>query len=217
MTMKSITLADAFRAILRAMWPQRPALVDEIQSSRYFHDARWCHCRLRRIDLEAQAADDALAVLRDAIVSQSIRLRGWLGDNLPADIEHMEVAWNGIHVFDNTLEVYGERGRTLRTYRNVHCYAADIATLIGAAENDAAVDDGARPGIQTTVQAKAESACGEFLKTLPKKPRIRKEDLEKTAREMFQGLSGRAFGRQWDLHIHSEWKAQGALQKTPQQ
>jgi hypothetical protein len=127
---KKITLADAFRAILRAGYPQRPALADEIQSIRYFHSATIDKSTGRRNDPEAQAADDALAVLRDAVVSHSIRLRGWLGDNLPADIEHMEVAWNGIHVFDNTLEVYGERGRTLRTYRNIHCGEDEIKAIL---------------------------------------------------------------------------------------
>jgi hypothetical protein len=128
--MRLIPLTEAFRAVVRAWYPVRPALADEIQSVRYFHSA-WCHCRLRRLNPEVQIADEAMAALIDGIMSGAVRLRAILGDNQPDDIEPMEVAWNGIHVFDNTMEVYGEGGRTLRTYRNVRCYAADIAALTG--------------------------------------------------------------------------------------
>jgi len=127
---KRIKLADAFRAILRAGWLQRPGLADEIQSIKYFHWAPIDKSKGRRSDPEAQAADEAFAVMRDAIVNQRIRLFGRLGDNLPDDVDPTEVAWNGVHVFDGTIEVYGERGRTLRTYRHVHCYESDVAALI---------------------------------------------------------------------------------------
>jgi hypothetical protein len=133
MAEKMITLTEAFRVLLRAGYPQRPALADEIQSYRYFHSAPFDKETGRRIDPEAQAADEALAKLKDAVISESVRLRARLGDNTPNDIEPMEVVWNGVHVFDNTLEVY-ERGRTLRTYRNVHCYAAEIDALISPAQ-----------------------------------------------------------------------------------
>jgi hypothetical protein len=133
MTEKKLTLTESFRTVLRASYPSRPALADEIQSPRYFHSARRCHCLLRRIEPEAQAADEAMATLKDGIMSGSVRLRGRLNDTLPDDIEAMEIAWSGVHVFDNTLDVY-DRGRTLRTYRHVHCYAAEIAALIGVAE-----------------------------------------------------------------------------------
>jgi hypothetical protein len=129
---KTITMTEAFRVVLRAGYPQRPALADEIRDIHYFHQP-FDKTTGRRIDPEVQAADDALAVLKEAVNKQSIRLRAWLGDNPPADIEPMEVAWNGVHVFDGTIEVYGERGRTLRTYRNVHCYAAEIAAIVAGA------------------------------------------------------------------------------------
>ena len=80
-----------------------------------------------------------------------------------------------------------------------------------------AANSGARPGIQTASQATAENACGEFLRALPKVPRIRKEDAEKLAREKFTGLSANAFGRQWGLHAHAEWRGPGAPRKPPQQ
>lgn len=75
----------------------------------------------------------------------------------------------------------------------------------------------ARPGIPTTGQVKAESACGEYIKELPKTPRPRKEELEKLARAKFHGLSGKAFNRQWASFAPAEWKLQGAPKKTPQQ
>lgn len=139
---KHILLADAFRIVLRAGYSHRPTLADEIQSYRYFHSAKFDKETGRRVDPEAQAADDALGVLRDATVNKLIRLRARLGDNLPADIDPMEVAWNGIRVFDNTLEVYGERGVTLRTYRHVHCYENEIKLI----SNNGSKRVGRRPG-----------------------------------------------------------------------
>lgn len=135
MAEKLIMLADAFRAILRAAHSQRPALADEIQSYRYFHSAKVDKKSGRRIDPEVQAADDALAILKDAIVNQSVRLRGRVGSHLPDDIDPTEVVRTGIGVLDNILEVYEPSTRTtafrvLRTYRNVHCYASEIAALV---------------------------------------------------------------------------------------
>src|SRR5260370_34115682 len=102
---KLIELADAFRAILPSIYRQRPSLADEIQSEEFFRSpfdesTGW------RLDPEVQAAAFALAVLKDAIVSQSVRLHGRLPDSLPADINPTEVKWSGINVFENTLEVW---------------------------------------------------------------------------------------------------------------
>lgn len=135
MAEKMITLTEAFRVLLRAGYPQRPALADKIQSHLYFHYAPIDKSTGRRVDAEAQAADDALALLRGAIVSQSIRLRGRLGDNLPADIDPTEVTGNGISVFNNALEVYQPSTnispfRMLRTYLNVHCYEHEIKSIL---------------------------------------------------------------------------------------
>jgi hypothetical protein len=162
---KMLTLTESFRTILRAGYPSRPAVADEIQSYRYFHSAPWCHCRLRRLDPEAQAADEAEAALKDGVMSESVRLRAILGDNRPDDIEPMEVAWNGIHIFDNTLKVY-EGGRTLQTFRKVRCYAADIDVLIGVAGNGAAkVAPAKKLPIKHRVVFKAVEAC--FPEGLP--------------------------------------------------
>jgi hypothetical protein len=230
MTEKKITLAESFRTILRAGYPSRPALADEIQSPRYFHSALWCHCRLRRIEPEAQAADEAMATLKDGITSGSVRLRGRRRDrDWAADIDPTEIRGSGIFVFDNALDVWQSTTRVsefrkLPIYLNVHCYAADIEALIGGAENDAAeiaplpsVAAMTKSGVRMKTQADAETACANFIKGLPKEPRIIKEDLENLALKMFQGLSGKAFGRQWRLHIHSEWTAQGAPRKPPRQ
>jgi hypothetical protein len=135
---KLITLADTFRTILRSWYPKRPALADEIQSKDYFRSPfdksiGW------RLDPEVQAADFAYAELKDAIVSQSIRLYGRRDGNLlSADIDPTEIVRSGILIFDNALEVYqlstsSSPFRILPTYRNVHCYAAEIDALIGTA------------------------------------------------------------------------------------
>ena len=135
MAEKLITLADSFRAVLRATHSQRPALAGEIQSKFYFHYAPFDKSTGRRVDPEVQAADDALAILKDAIVSQSVRLHGRVGDHFPGNIDPTEVTHNGISVFENTLEVYepsteSSPFRMLRTYRNVHCYEHEIKSIL---------------------------------------------------------------------------------------
>jgi hypothetical protein len=156
---KMIPLADAFRLVLRAKYPQRPALADEIQNYHYFRYALIDKSTGLRADPEVQVADDAREALLDAIASQSIRLRGRLDNALPNDIDPTEVARNGIDVFDNALEVYepstrSSRFRMLRTYRNVHCYEGEIKTILNAA-GDSSKRTGRRPAADWPVIADA--------------------------------------------------------------
>jgi hypothetical protein len=140
---KKLLLIESFRAVLRARYLTRPALADEIRDEGYFHSARRCFCLLGWIDPEVEAAADALAGLKNAIASQSVRLYGRLETSArPADIDPTEIRREGISIFKNELDVWqpstGTRPfRQLPNYLNVHCYAADIDALIGtAAAND---------------------------------------------------------------------------------
>jgi hypothetical protein len=81
-------------------------------------------------EAEMQAADAARKTLCNAFLQQRIRLRGHLEDGPPADIDPLEMRQGGIKIFECILEVYGERGRTLRTYHNVHCYENEIKELL---------------------------------------------------------------------------------------
>jgi hypothetical protein len=219
MTEKKITLIESFRTILRATYSQRPALADEIQSNQYFHYIPINRDTGKRDHPEAQAASDALDMLKNAIVGKQIRVCGCLDPNLPADIDPTEVTrTSDIHVFAGTIEVH-RRGVTLRMYRNVHCYESEIATLIETpAESHAESSPNLRATeIRTRKHVRAETACGEYIRALPKMPRPRKAELEKLAREKFTGLSTNAFERQWGLHAHAEWRGPGAPRKTLQQ
>jgi hypothetical protein len=71
-------------------------------------------------------------------------------------------------------------------------------------------------GVRTTKHASAEERCGALIKALPQQPRLKKDDALKMARTDFDGLSEKAFERQWSLHAPDEWKRQGAFKKPPQ-
>jgi hypothetical protein len=127
---KMLKLIEAFRIVLRAGYSQRPGLADEIQDIHYFRYSPFDESTGWRLDPEVQAADFAYAELKDAIMSGAIRLRGIVNGGMPDDIEPMEITRNEIAVFDNKMDVC-DGPRTLRTYRKIHCYAADIDALIG--------------------------------------------------------------------------------------
>jgi hypothetical protein len=137
MVEKMLTLKEAFRTVLRARYPSRPALADEVESAHYFYPPY--DGSVRPIE-EVQAARDACDVLKDAIANQSVRLHGRrLNCERPDDINPTEITRAGISIFDNVLDVWQpttrvSQFRQLPNYLNVHCYAADIAALIGAAE-----------------------------------------------------------------------------------
>ena len=120
-----ISLVDAYRMVLRPACTERPAFVDEI-SPQHFRFPK----SMGATEAEMQAAEAARKTLWNAFLQQRIRLRGHLEGNLPADIDPLEMRQGGIKIFEGILEVYGERGRTLRTYHNVHCYEDEIKELL---------------------------------------------------------------------------------------
>jgi hypothetical protein len=139
MTEKMLTLTQAFRTVLRALYPSRPALADEVEGADYFYPP--FDGSIRPIE-EVQAARVACDVLKDAIANQSVRLHGRLNGERPDDINPTEITRAGILIFDNVLDVWQpstrvSQFRQLPNYLNVHCYAADIEALIGRHSNSA--------------------------------------------------------------------------------
>jgi hypothetical protein len=130
-----VLLIEAFRAVLRAHYPSRPALADEIQDAEWFRPPFDGSVRPPE---EVQAARDACAALRDAIAGQQVRLRGRREDrDYSEDIDPTDIARsNDIWIFQNALDRWQQttqvsQYRQLPKYLNVHCYAEDIAAMIG--------------------------------------------------------------------------------------
>jgi hypothetical protein len=134
--MRLIPLTEAFRAVVRAWYPARPTLADEIQNEDYFRSpfdksTGW------RLNPEVQIADFAYAELKDAIINQQVRLRGRRETKDDAeDIDPTEIKRSGIFIFTNAVDRWQpttrvSKYRQLPIYLNVHCYADEIAALIG--------------------------------------------------------------------------------------
>jgi hypothetical protein len=123
------TPAEAFRLILRARYPDDPALPDEITSYGWFHRQ---HNRAER-EPEAdkavtQAADAAIKELCKNVRDCSLRLRGILRKDAPPDlIDAAEQQIGDLDVFDALLDC--DRGA--RIYSNVHCIKADVDRITG--------------------------------------------------------------------------------------
>jgi hypothetical protein len=89
---------------------------------------------------------------------------------------------------------------------------------IKATDNEADLDVGHQTeaaierngsGVRKTKHATAEDACGAWIRSFPEKPRQKKGELETKALARYQGLSGKAFERQWALYAPASWQAQG--------
>jgi hypothetical protein len=129
MAENQFTLAEAFRVVLRAGYPQRPALADEIPSDAWFFYPPKINGELTE---EAKAAFSARETIMNAIRKQRVRLRGCLKGKLPDDIDPIYATQGRLKIFDGTLKV-SDGGITLHTYSNVHCYQEEIESLIGDA------------------------------------------------------------------------------------
>jgi hypothetical protein len=152
--MSWITLERAFRAVLRAHYPQAPHLADRVtlQAMR----ASFAEPR----SPEEQAAHEADAMLKAAIIDGRIRLQGCLAAQVCGAISTAEVTTPGrISVFENTLHV-----RQGRTYHDVSCAAEDIAALIG--NNPAEEESNGTPVLAppTSPMGRAQRAIEEIRK-----------------------------------------------------
>lgn len=116
-----IAPADAFRALLRARYPTRPELAQEIDGYSWFHV--W-----DRIDSpDDLAARQALKELKDKFHAGAIGARGTLDRaQAPAEIDPSERATGELDIFEKTLDCDGGR----RIYRNVYLLRRDVDCLI---------------------------------------------------------------------------------------
>ena len=123
---RTVTLVEAYRRILRAIYPERPALADEIQSYDWDHfgGVQWWFGTHLTSD-EVIAVNKAFGLLDELV--EGIRLRGApfspsepLGDIDPADVRGSK-----LDVFAGKLRVF-EGNRHIKTYYRVHCYEIDV-------------------------------------------------------------------------------------------
>jgi hypothetical protein len=122
---RTVTLVDAFRVILRAIYPDRPALADEIQSYDwdYFFGHRWWFETNLTSD-EVIAVNKALKLL-DEFVEEGIRLRGALHPSKPlGEIDSADVSGSKLDVFAEKLRVF-HGNKHIKTYYRVHCYETE--------------------------------------------------------------------------------------------
>jgi hypothetical protein len=117
---------EAFRTILRAMYPGRPALADEIQSYGWDHfgGVQWWFGTHLTSD-EVIAVNKAFEVLDQG----KIRLRGVLGPSRPEeDIDPVDASAGKLHVFDGKL--YFLENKVKKTYHRVRCYEIDVRRCV---------------------------------------------------------------------------------------
>jgi hypothetical protein len=125
-----ITPAEAFRLVLRARYPERPALADEIVSSDWFLD------RQRRPPFEgtAEARDcvaafEALNAFYKHVVHHEIRLRGVSqSDNHPRDVDPIEQAVGDLNIWEGTLDCR-QRG-VGNFFQNIWAHKTDVMRII---------------------------------------------------------------------------------------
>jgi len=143
----TVRFVEAFRRILRAIYPERPGLADEIESYAwlYFDPNRRCVDpdfvdiggeRFWRGEVragegreaEVKAFNEAHRRLGEFVRQEhgKFRLRGVLDPRKPLDdIDPADAKVGKIDVFAEELRVF-LNGKVARTYRQVHCYEIDL-------------------------------------------------------------------------------------------
>jgi hypothetical protein len=134
-----IAPADAFRALLRARYPTRPELADEIGPVYpWFHNREKIYlqgCPENADDPEWVAARQLLAELKDKICAGGIRAYGSLDHAKPDAIAPNELAIGELDFDEKTLKCDSDN----RIYRDVFLNKGDVDILIrpdGAPAND---------------------------------------------------------------------------------
>jgi len=126
---RTVALVEAFRRILRALYPDRPALADEIQSYDWdsFRGHHWWCEETHLTSDEVIAVNKAFELLDELVVERGkIRLRGALHPSKPLeDIDPADVRDSKPHVFDGKLRVF-DGNKHIKTYYRVHCYETDV-------------------------------------------------------------------------------------------
>jgi hypothetical protein len=115
---RTITLEEAFRRILRAIYLDRPALADEVESF-------WWNDRKRLPDEDA-AVNKARELLKERVARAKFRLRGVLDPHKPLeDIDPADAEAGMLDIFAGELRVF-LHNKVVRTYRQVHCDETDV-------------------------------------------------------------------------------------------
>ena len=142
---RTVGLADAYRFIVRAGYPVRPELADEITS------ADWFVWPTTKSSEEIQAAKNARKLLEDGIAKERIRLRGVLNPSLPPqDIDPAEARNGKPDVFGGQLAV------SRRRYVEVACYEIDLRRAVKCRE--------AKPNGMTNRKPLSEAELAIFAK-----------------------------------------------------
>ena len=158
---RTVTLVEAFRRILRAIYPDRPALADEIQSYAWplFDPNRRCVDPdlsgpfLRGEERAGEGRDDEVKAFNEAhrrlgeFVRQEhgkFRLRGALHPSKPLeDIDPADVRDSKLDVFAGRLRVF-DGNKHIKTYYRVHCYEIDMDRRVAELRSEA------KPGKRTS-------------------------------------------------------------------
>ena len=136
MTGKLLSLAEAFRTILRSQHPEREDL-HRINSYRWFHDRQEMvggpfGDAIR--DEADKPAYEVLELLQSGVAGQKFRLRGSLSGAVPDDIDPIDASEGELDVFAGALVItINDIFRSKRTYTSVHCYADDLPLPKGKA------------------------------------------------------------------------------------
>jgi hypothetical protein len=125
----TVTLVEAFRKILRALYPDRPALADEIQSYSWdsFQGAHWWCEETHLTSDEVIAVNKAFGLLNEFVIGhEKIRLHGAAHPSKPGeDINPADVGGSKLDVFAGKLRVF-DGNKQIKTYYLVHCYETDV-------------------------------------------------------------------------------------------
>jgi hypothetical protein len=115
---RTVTLVEAFRMILRAIYPARPALADEVESF------WWNDCK--RLPAEDAAVNKARELLKEQVARAKFRLRGVLDPHKPLEnIDPADAKVGMLDIFAGELRVF-LHNKVVRTYRQVRCYETDV-------------------------------------------------------------------------------------------
>ena len=131
---RTVPLVEAFRRILCAIYPDRPALADEIQSYDWdsFRGPHWWQYETNLTSDEVIAVNKAFELLDEFVVERGkIRLRGALNHpSKPVEaIDPADVTGSKLHVFEGKLRVF-DGNKHIKTYYRVHCYEIDVDRCI---------------------------------------------------------------------------------------
>ena len=155
---RTVTLVEAFRRILCAIYPDRPALADEIQSYAWplFDPNRRCvdpdfvdvggERFWRGEERAGEGREDEVKAFNEAhrrlgeFVRQEhgkFRLRGALHPSKPLeDIDPADVRDSKLDVFAGRLRVF-DGNKHIKTYYRVHCYETDLDRRVAELRSEA--------------------------------------------------------------------------------